>query len=153
MYRENSLGEFNVPFGRYKNPTILAEENIRAVAKCLKPAVLSHVAFEKAVTKAKRGDLVYFDPPYHPLSKTSSFTSYSEDSFSEIDQTRLRDSFLALSEKGCYVMLSNSFSPFIKKLYSQPGIYLHEVFAARFINVVAAKRGKIKEYLITNFGK
>jgi len=151
MYRENSLGEFNIPMGRYKNPGILDEENLKLVAKALKNVVLTHVSFEKALQKAGKGDFVYFDPPYYPLNKTSGFTNYSEDDFLKSDQVRLRDVFLELGRRGCHVMLSNSFTPFIKKLYNGKRIYLHEISVGRPINSVGSKRGKVKEFAVLNY--
>lgn len=149
MYRENSKGGFNTPFGKAKNPTILDRENILLVSKVLKHAKLTSVSFEKAVAEAKKGDFVYFDPPYHPLNETAKFTSYHKDSFTKEDQLRLRDVFDELDKRGCYVMLSNSHTPFINDIYKK---YRREtVMANRAINCKASGRGKIKELLILNY--
>lgn len=149
VYRENSKGGFNVPIGSYKNPKILDEENIRNVSKTLSNTKITSGSFYDAVKKAKSGDFVYFDPPYDPLSETSSFTSYSKDSFSKDDQIKLRDLFIELDKKGVHVMLSNSNTPFIRKIYS--GYKQIPVYANRMINSKADKRGKISEVVIINY--
>lgn len=149
VYRENSKGGFNVPMGSYKNPKIVDEQNLRAVAEALSNTKITSGSFYDAVKNAKAGDFVYFDPPYHPLSETSSFTSYSKDSFSKDDQIKLRDLFVELDKKGVYVMLSNSSAPFIQEIYSE---YTQiPVFANRMINSKADKRGKILEVVIINY--
>jgi len=150
MYRENSKGGFNTPFGKYKNPTILDQDNILRVSEVLKNTKLTSVSFDKAVADAKKGDFVYFDPPYHPLNKTTAkFTSYHKDSFTEEDQLKLRDVFVELDKRGCYLMLSNSYTPFIDDIYKK---YRREtVMANRAINCKATGRGKIKELLILNY--
>lgn len=149
VYRENSKGGFNVPMGNYKNPRILDADNLRLVSSALnKTTITSHSYFD-AVAKAKAGDFVYFDPPYHPLSETSSFTSYSKDSFSKEDQINLRDLFSELDKRGVYVMLSNSSAPFIQEIYS--GFKQVPVFASRMINSKADKRGKISEVVVLNY--
>jgi len=101
---------------------------------------------------AQKGDFVYFDPPYYPVSRTASFTAYTSESFLEKEQTELRDTFVELASRGCYVMLSNSDTPFINELYSNlDGIKLSKVSAGRAINSDASKRGKISEVVITNY--
>lgn len=149
MYRENSKGKFNVPFGRYKNPKILDEKNILAVSKILQNVTITDDSFEKAVEDAKRGDFIYFDPPYHPLSITSNFTSYSNGGFTEEDQMRLRDVFIDLDKRSCFVMLSNSDTKFIREVYKE--FTQKTISAARSINCKATGRGKINELLIMNY--
>ncbi len=149
IYRENSKGGFNIPFGSYKKPKIVNEENLRAVSKMLSATKITSGSFVDAVKKAKAGDFVYFDPPYHPLSETSSFTSYSKDSFSKDDQIKLRDLFVQLDKRGVFVMLSNSSAPFVKEIYF--GYKQIPVFASRMINSKADKRGKISEVVIINY--
>lgn len=149
MYRVNSSGKFNVPHGRYKNPLILDDDNLRLVSSALKGAKLMNVDFEKAVAGAKKKDFVYFDPPYYPLNATANFTSYSKDDFGEKDQLRLVNLYKKLDKMGVKVMLSNSFTPFVKKQYKD---FRQEVVKAnRAINSKANKRGKIKELLILNY--
>lgn len=149
MYRENSKGKFNVPFGRYKNPKILDKQNILTVSELLKDVIITNHSFEKAVEEAKRDDFIYFDPPYHPLSITSSFTSYSNSGFTRENQKKLRDVFEDLDKRGCLVMLSNSDTEFIRKIYK--GYIQKKVTARRSINCKASGRGKINELLILNY--
>ncbi len=152
LYRENSKGQFNVPFGRYKNPKICDEENLRAVSEFLNKIEITILNCDYKITceMAKSGDFVYLDPPYYPISKTASFTKYNKNGFSEEDQIELSEIFKELDRKGCYVMLSNSNTEFIKKLYANYRI--QEIKANRFINCKANRRGKSNiEVLITNF--
>lgn len=156
LYRVNSKGQFNVPFGKYKNPDYVNEAVLRAVHDFLNNNTIEilNQDFEVAVENASYGDFVYFDPPYHPISKTSSFTSYTDTGFSENDQKRLRDTFNKLYEKGCYVLLSNSNSEFIHDIYSEiEGVQIIKVGANRSINSKADKRGKVEEVLIIGDGR
>lgn len=152
MYRVNSKGQFNVPFGRYKNPIICDENNLRAASRSLQGVKILNVDYKAAVSKAGAGDFVYFDPPYYPVSPTSSFTSYTKDGFAEKEQIELRDTFAELSNRGCYVMLSNSDTTFIRNIYSGlKNVTITTVNAGRSINSKAAGRGKITELVITNY--
>lgn len=154
LYRVNRKGEFNVPFGRYKNPTICDEENLRKVSKALRHVEIRNQDYKEVLEKAKEGDFIYFDPPYHPVSKTASFTSYTANRFFEKEQIELRDTFLALSQRGCFVMLSNSDTRFINQIYSEIkkyGVKISKVDAGRAINSNSSARGKIKEVLVTNY--
>lgn len=154
LYRVNSKGHFNVPFGKYKNPDYVNEAVLRAVHHFLNENKIDILNgdFEEAVAGAKAGDFIYFDPPYDPLSKTSSFTSYDKNNFGEKEQIRLRDTFIRLYEKGCYVLLSNSDTEFINDLYQLAGIDIVKVDANRSINSKGDKRGKIKEVLVIGNG-
>ena len=149
MYRENSKGEYNIPFGDQKNPTICDEENILAVSKCLKNTEITNLSFEKAVNKCKKGDFVYFDPPYYPINTTSNFTGYSKSTFGQKQQEKLAGVFKKLAKRGCFVMLSNSNTTFIKDLYKN--FHINYLDAARSINSKGSKRGKIKEIVVTNY--
>jgi len=152
MYRVNSKGQFNVPFGKYTNPLICDEENLRRVSRALADVEIVYKDYKEAVREAKTGDYVYFDPPYYPINKTSSFTSYTKESFLDKEQIELRDTFADLHNRGCYVMLSNSDTPFINKIYSEcDRAKIHKVQAGRAINSDASKRGKISEVLVTNY--
>jgi DNA adenine methylase len=154
MYRVNSSGGFNVPFGRYTNPKICDGANLQAVAASLSGVKVKHQDYKAVLKRAKSGDFVYFDPPYHPVSKTASFTSYTKGAFLEKEQTELRDAFLELHKRGCFVMLSNSDTPFINSLFEphqKSGIKIHKVQAGRSINSNSEKRGKVSEILITNY--
>jgi DNA adenine methylase len=153
LFRVNSRGEFNVPFGHYLNPLIVDEEVIRGVSRYLNRARIhiSNDDFEKALAGADKGDFVYLDPPYDPISDTSSFTGYNLSSFGREEQRRLRDTCDALTARGCQVLLSNSATDFIRELYGDERRYtLVEVQVSRKINAVATARGKIKELLILN---
>ncbi|MCT7984546.1 DNA adenine methylase [Laspinema sp. A4] len=150
LYRENSKGEFNVPIGRYKNPTICNGELLRADSQALRSVQIEVRDFDKVLDEAKTDqDFVYFDPPYYPLSNTSQFTSYSRYNFNEKDQIRLRDVFAKLANRGVKVMLSNSDCPFIRELYQE--FQIHEVSAARSINSKGTHRGKISEVVVTSY--
>jgi DNA adenine methylase len=108
--------------------------------------------YKEVLKKAKKGDFVYFDPPYYPVSKTASFTSYTSEAFLEKEQIELRDTFVELRKRGCFLMLSNSDTPFINEIYSGiKGVRITQVQAGRAINSDASKRGKITEVLITNY--
>lgn len=152
MYRVNSKGEFNVPFGKYENPMICDEENLLKVSKVLQNVEIKHQDYKAVLKKAKKGDFVYFDPPYYPISKTASFTTYTKDAFLDKEQIELRDTFVELHKRGCFAMLSNSDAPFINKIYSRiKGVKISKVDAGRAINSKASGRGKIKEVLVTNY--
>jgi DNA adenine methylase len=151
LYRENSKGEFNVPFGRYKNPTICDEDRLRAASLALQNVQLVAADFEKVVETAVPSDFIYFDPPYAPLNLTSNFTSYNKHGFTANDQKRLAAVVAALTQRGCRVMLSNSNAPLIHDLYADQGYCLTPIQARRNINSKAHKRGPIKELLITNY--
>lgn len=152
MYRVNSKGQFNVPFGRYKNPIICDEDNLRAVSSALRNVEILNEDYKFVLQKAKPGDFIYFDPPYYPINTTSSFTSYTKDGFAEKEQTELRDTFDKLSRRGCFVMLSNSDTPFIHSLYGNvENAKITIVKAGRAINSKSTGRGKITEVVITNY--
>lgn len=149
LYRVNRQGHFNVPFGKYTNPTICDEPGLRQASRALQQTQLAVADFEVVLDVATSGDLIYFDPPYAPLSPTSSFTSYTSEGFSPTDQHRLAAAFRTLDARGCLLMLSNSNAPLIAELYH--GFHLHAINARRAINSKANGRGLIQEVLITNF--
>jgi len=156
LFRVNGKGEFNVPFGRYKNPVILNEENLNDVAMVLNTTQIILGDFTLCRSFADDQTFVYFDPPYRPLNKTSFFTSYSKDGFSDPDQVRLAGFFRELDKKGAKIMLSNSdpgnVNPddrFFDDLYSDYTI--ERVPAKRMINSNGAGRGDISELIITNY--
>lgn len=153
LFRVNSQGQFNVPFGNYKNPTIADSAVIHAVSRYLNKAkiVFRNDDFAVAVADTKRGDFVYFDPPYDPVSDTSSFTGYSLNGFDRDGQYRLRDLCNELTDRGVKLMLSNSDTPFIRELYNDKRYICHTVQARRNINSVGSSRGKIDEVLILNY--
>ncbi len=152
LYRENSKGQFNVPFGKYKNPKIVDTENIKAVSEYLNTADIKifNTDYKEICKLAQAGDFIYLDPPYYPISKTASFTKYTKYDFTEKDQEELAQIFKELDQKGCYVMLSNSNTNFIKELYK--GYEIKEIQANRAINSKASGRKKANiEVLIKNF--
>lgn len=146
LYRVNSQGRFNVPFGRYTNPTICDEDNLRACSRALQNISIKHQRFN--LTKAKRGDFCYFDPPYMPVNKpgdTKSFTAYSRDGFTGEDQVDLARLARQLKREGVHVLLTNS--PAAKPFYKR--FRIHEVDAKRNVNSKATGRGVVKELIIT----
>ena len=157
LFRLNSDGEFNVPAGRYTNPRICDEANVRRVAAAFadQGVTLDYTRFDRCLDSAAAGDFLYFDPPYAPLSKTARFTSYTADGFGPAEQERLRDVTIALARRGCHVMLSNSTAPEIARLYETDsvkaaGLRCYTIKARRAINSNAARRGVVEEYIITN---
>lgn len=149
LYRVNSRGRFNVPIGAYPNPQIFDPENLRSVAGHLQGVALETGDFEQVVSLAQEGDFVYFDPPYHPISRTSKFTSYTPDAFSSYDQERLKRAVELLAARGCLVMVSNSDCEFIRDLYRD--FRIETVQAARAINSDASRRGLINEVVVLNY--
>lgn len=151
LYRVNSDGLFNVPFGRHVNPIICDETNLKAVSQVLMGAHLRVEDFGCVLERASAGDFVYFDPPYYPLSQTSYFTDYTRDGFGHAEQERLAALFDALHEKGVRVLLSNSDHPEVRKLYGGKRYRIDEVLANRHVNSKASGRGRISELLIRNY--
>lgn len=156
LFRQNKKGEFNVPFGRYKNPSIYDEKNIIEVSKALKNTKIVCGDFTGAQEYIEKDSFVYFDPPYRPLNRTSNFTSYSKDGFFDEDQIKLAKFFEKMDEKGAYLMLSNSDPKnkniddhFFDDLYKDHNI--SRIPAKRHINSNASKRGEINELIITNY--
>jgi DNA adenine methylase len=146
LYRENSSGRFNVPFGRYANPPICDEPNLRAVSRALQGTSIEVRDFRAVIDRAKAGDLVYFDPPYAPVSTTSSFTAYAKGGgFGEAEQRALRDTALELARGGVHVVLSNSDVPLIRELYRD--FQVDVVLARRNINSKADRRGEVQEVI------
>lgn len=152
LYRENSKGEFNVPFGRYKNPKIIDEHNLRAVSNYLNSADVTIICadYKEICSIAKSGDFVYLDPPYYPINRKSSFTKYTKYDFTEKDHLELFYTFRELDKKGCKVLLSNSNTDYIKSLYKD--YIIEEVDAIRAINCKGSerKRGRF-EVVIRNY--
>lgn len=148
LYRVNSRGVFNVPFGRYKNPTFCDPENLRAASAALKKVRLEVTDFQSSCREAERGDAVYFDPPYFPVSKTASFTAYHSNSFGRPEHERLAEAVRTLSRRGVAVVLSNSDTPFTRRLFSEWAV--RKVAVSRPINSDVSARGAVSELLVTN---
>jgi DNA adenine methylase len=159
LFRVNSRGAFNVPPGRYASPTICDAENLRRLSRALgQPDVTLEVRrFETALETAGAGDFVYLDPPYAPLSRTASFTSYTSTRFGRDAQALLQQHVVKAAGRGASILLSNSVTPDIQRLYDEPdaraaGLRIHTIGARRAINSRASGRGGAQEYLITNVG-
>jgi len=153
LYRVNRRGQFNVPYGKNKNPLICDEINLKKVHNSLQQTEILCRDYKKVLDKARKGDFIYFDPPYYPVNPTSSFTSYTKEGFFEKEQKELRDVFVKLHKRGCFVMLSNSDTKFINDLYSglDEKITINKVFAGRAINAKGSGRGKITEVVVINY--
>ncbi|HEX2879449.1 MAG TPA: DNA adenine methylase [Polyangiaceae bacterium] len=148
LYRVNSSGRFNVPFGRYKDPKFCDPPRLLAAAQVLKPVRLEVADFEEICSQAKAGDGVYFDPPYLPVSRTSSFAAYHHETFSTEDHERLARAFARLEAKGVATLLSNSSTPVSKKLYKN--FKCQTVLVTRPINSRASGRGTVPELLVVS---
>lgn len=149
MYRENSSGGFNIPFGKRKNPIICDQENLTLVSAVLKQIDIKTGPYDEAVKNAVAGDFIYLDPPYEPLNGTSNFTEYQAGGFTQDDQRKLSNVFRELSEKGCLVMMSNSVADFVYELYVD--FHINRITVSRGINSTKSSRGKIDELIITNY--
>lgn len=152
LYRVNSQGLFNVPYGRYKNPKICEEDVLRSINAYLQKNEVDilNTDFASATKNADHSSFVYFDPPYHSPNN-SNFTGYQAGGFGENEQVRLRDHFFKLTEKGVKCLLSNSDTDFIRKLYAGKHFHIFTVQAKRLINSNASKRGEVNEVLIKNW--
>lgn len=156
LYRVNSKGEFNVPFGKYKNPTICDAKTIYADSELLQKVEIRCGDFEETEQYISENTFIYFDPPYRPLDATSSFNSYAKEAFNDEEQIRLKRYFDRLSEKRCLMMLSNSDckgrnpeDTFFDDLYKD--YIIERVYASRSVNANPEKRGKLTELLIRNY--
>ena len=158
LYRVNKKGKFNVPFGATSNgeaPNLYHPENLKAASELLKRAELVVAPFEDTIKRTTDGDFLYLDPPYHPLSVTSSFTSYTKLDFNLDTQAHLRDSILEVEERTqgkARIMLSNSVAPDLVELYERRNsLRLHTVLAFRAISAKASSRGGQAELVVTNY--
>jgi DNA adenine methylase len=151
LYRLNNKGQFNAPFGYYKNPLICDPENMRAASIALQEVELRVGDFGDVAARAEPGDLVYFDPPYVPVSATASFTHYTGQTFGPDDQRRLAQLFDSLMERGVYVMLSNSHTPLSRELYAAHAVSTSVVYASRKINCDGRKRGQVEELIVCGY--
>jgi DNA adenine methylase len=148
LWRVNRAGQFNVPFGRYRNPLFRDRETLERASNVLRAAHLSCVRFELSLELARAGDFVYLDPPYDPVSKTASFTSYTPDAFGWHDQERLARACAELDRRGVSFLLSNSATPRVRKLYRR--FEQRVVRAPRHVSCKADGRGLVDELLVFN---
>ncbi len=153
LYRVNSAGHFNTPFGRYKNPNIVNAEGLRAVSAYFNKADIrfENRDFAEVLEALPKSSFVYLDPPYDPLSETSSFTSYSRGGFGREEQIRLKTCCDELTRRGIRFLLSNSATPFILELYGDYKELTITVDARRAVNSVAGRRGAVREVLVRNY--
>ncbi|RXJ56452.1 DNA adenine methylase [Candidatus Marinarcus aquaticus] len=149
LYRVNKSGQFNVPFGKYKNPNYADFDNIFACSDLLQETTILNGDFEIIKPYICKGDFIYFDPPYVPLNETSSFTEYTDKGFDEDMQFRLKELCDYIHSIGAFFMLSNSYTDYIKDLYNE--YELITVQANRALNCKASGRGKINEYIVVNY--
>jgi DNA adenine methylase len=149
VYRVNKAGHFNVPIGRYTNPLILDDSTLRAARWALKNVALERGSFVDTLSGVGRGDFVYLDPPYEPLSKTANFTSFTKEGFTHVDQTALAKQVAEISKRGAKVMVSNSDTTLVRTLYR--GYDIQEIKAARAVNSKATARGDVIELVIRNY--
>lgn len=151
LFRVNNAGEFNSPFGHYKNPNIVNAPTLRAVSSYFQKAeiIFSSMDYSEVLEKVPRGTFVYLDPPYDPVSETANFTGYSKGGFDQTEQIRLRECCDELNERGIKFMLSNSATDFIKSQYNAYNITV--VKAKRAINSDATKRGEVEEVVVRNY--
>jgi DNA adenine methylase len=148
LYRVNSKGKFNVPFGRYKDPRFCDEENLQAAAKALRRVRLEVGDFGSICQEPERGDAVYLDPPYDPISKTANFTAYHRDAFGRTEHKKLAEAFQSLSKRDVAIVLSNSATKFTRGLYK--AWHSREISVSRPINSKTSGRGAVHELLVTN---
>jgi DNA adenine methylase len=148
LYRVNKKGNFNTPFGKYTKANFVDQENLLSASNLLKSASLIRGDYSAVVQNARRGDFVYFDPPYLPVSKFSDFKRYTKEFFYEEDHEKLAQTFATLADKGCHVLLSNSFHEKIADMYSR--FHQEKVLVPRFVNCKGEGRGYVTELLISN---
>jgi len=148
MYRENSKGEYNIPFGKHDKCLICDEANLLRVSKDLQDIRFTSTDYKDALKEAKKGDLVYLDPPYIPISKTANFTQYQKEGFNFDEQVRLKEIALELHKKGCYVVISNSSCKDSKELYNDSAFTIHTIKVMRQIHL---SRKVVPELVVANF--
>lgn len=149
VYRVNRKGQYNVPIGSSLNKLICDEPTLMEASKFIKGYTFSSGDFADAIKNIKKGDFLYLDPPYVPVSEYSDFTRYTKDQFGLEDQNRVYELFKAASDKGAYVLLSNSDTKFVRDLYKDFNIYT--IKSSRNLNSDASKRGNVDEVAVTNY--
>jgi DNA adenine methylase len=151
VYRENNSGQFNVPFGNHKLSNSIARSNILAVSRDLQKKSILNRSFDYVLRRAKKDDFIYFDPPYYSLKENQSFTKYHSSNFGQPDHQKLAEIFKELDKKGCYVLISNSDTQYIRTLYKEYEKNIIIVAANRNINCKGALRKPVNELLIKNY--
>jgi DNA adenine methylase len=150
LWRVNGNGEFNVPWGKLKKPLIYSKENLLACSERLLGSRILHMEFDLAVNSTSKGDLVYFDPPYIPLSSSASFSKYSKNDFTLDDQEKLADVIDVLTKKGVRVILSNSDTTYTRKIFRN-SLELRQISVGRSISAASTSRKRVNEVIGTNF--
>lgn len=150
LWRVNSKGEFNVPYGKFRNPSLFDEENIRSCSDRLKNSVITNTNFDRAVSRARKGDLVYFDPPYIPLSDSASFSAYAKEGFGRDQQELLASTILKLTHKGVFVLLSNSDTPLTRIIFREV-LTMRRILMQRTISSSGSSRAPVYEILGMNY--
>jgi DNA adenine methylase len=150
LWRVNSKGLYNVPWGQLKSPTLYDRDNLLKVSERLQGAVITHTDYRNALKEAKQGDLVYLDPPYIPLNLSSSFSKYAKDDFTIENQVELSSQISDLTKRSAAVILSNSDTPETREIFG-PNLNLFQIDAARAISAKASSRGTVKEIIAVNF--
>lgn len=150
LWRVNSKGEFNVPFGKSKNPRLFSEENLRACSRRLKNATITNLSFEKSIESARKGDLVYFDPPYIPLTPSASFSAYAKEGFGLTEHELLSETIRKLNKRGVFVLLSNSDTELTRKIFRRD-LTLRRLLMARSISSAGLTRKPVFEIIGMNY--
>jgi len=153
LWRVNASGQFNVPFGKYKNPKIFDEEGLRAAHEALAFAEIRCTDYSSVTRELEKGDFAYFDPPYMPVSRTSNFTRYAAEGFGWEQQVELAAELARLGKRGVNAMLSNACTPELEAVYEEHGFRVQKIRAARAINSDPTKRGDVDELVVTNYGE
>jgi len=148
LWRVNRRGQFNTPMGRYTNPTLVPAAEIRAASRALQGCHLATADFQSAVADCQSEDLVYFDPPYVPAGGYADFDRYHAECFSSPDHERLATVAASLAERGCHVLLSNSDTPLVRRLYA--GWHITPIAMPRSINCLGSRRGSVAELVISS---
>lgn len=148
LWRVNSRGEFNVPWGQIKSPLICDEQNLNAVSARLQKSTITQTTFSSAINAVSSGDVVYFDPPYIPLTSSASFASYAKEGFGIMDQYALAGSISGLTDRGAWVLLSNSDTPETREIFGS--LHLYQLDVTRSISAKSSSRMKVKEILASN---
>lgn len=150
LWRVNSNGAFNVPYGGYKNPNILDVKNLELCSDRLKNSKITFKSYSKAITSARKGDLIYFDPPYIPISKTATFSQYAKDDFSLGNQKELAEVIHELSRRGVKIILSNSDTDLTREIFGKD-LHLKQILVARTISAQVNTRKSVHEVIGTNY--